>query len=170
MSIGGIDGFMPSSAQLLLRPPDAGAVEEMLANLSGRLAAIGAEVTTETVEGVEITTLDLPDTVTASYAVSDGVVIIGLSPDDVRAALEANASGATLGSSDAYARAFAAAGAHAGAEIFIDVAALAGPAAEALALPDDARDILSGIGTLAVTLPSRDDQIEFHAVLTVDEP
>jgi hypothetical protein len=36
-------------------------------------------------------------------------------------------------------------------------------------LDDDARDILGQIGTFGLTAPSRDDQIEFHAVLTVEE-
>jgi len=35
-------------------------------------------------------------------------------------------------------------------------------------LPDDARDILSGLGSFAITIPARPDEIEFHAVLTVD--
>jgi hypothetical protein len=37
-------------------------------------------------------------------------------------------------------------------------------------LPDDARDILLQLGAFGFTAPSRDDQIEFHAVLTVDDP
>ena len=170
LAIGGLEAGLPSSAQLLLRPSDPSAVAETLANLSGRLAAIGAEVSTETVEGMEVTTLVIPDTGEASYAVAGGVVIIGLSVDDVRAAIQANATGATLAANGDYAGAFSTAGAHAGAEIYVDVAAVADSAADALALPDDARDILSGIGTFALTLPSRDDHIEFHAVLTIDEP
>ena len=35
-------------------------------------------------------------------------------------------------------------------------------------LPDDARDILQQIGSFGMTAFSRDDQIEFHAVLTVE--
>jgi hypothetical protein len=39
-----------------------------------------------------------------------------------------------------------------------------------LELSEDGRDILSRIGTFALTIPSRPDQIEFHAALTVTEP
>jgi hypothetical protein len=170
LAVGALEDGMPSSAQLFLRPPDAASAAETLATLSGRLESIGGSVETESVEGLEITTLMVPDLGSASYAVTGDVIVIGLSVDDVRAAIEANASGATLAASDAYERSFAAAGAHGGTEIYVDVASLSGAAGELLALPDDARDILSGIGTFALTLPSRDDQIEFHAVLTVDEP
>jgi hypothetical protein len=38
-----------------------------------------------------------------------------------------------------------------------------------LDLPADARDILSQVGTFGFTAPSHDHQIEFHAVLTVDD-
>jgi hypothetical protein len=41
---------------------------------------------------------------------------------------------------------------------------------DAVALPDDARDILASVASFGFTAPSRDDQIEFHAVLTVEEP
>ena len=163
------EGGLPAG-QLLLRPTDAGSAEETLATLAERLESIGASVSTESVDGIEITTLEVPDTGQASYAIVDGVVIFGLSADDVRAAIEANASGQTLAASDAYMRSFEVAGAHAGAEAYLDVAAVAEAAGDSLELPDDARDILSGIGTFALTLPSRDDHIEFHAVLTVDEP
>jgi hypothetical protein len=54
--------------------------------------------------------------------------------------------------------------------VFVDIGAAAELMGEDLALPDDARDILSQIGSFGFTAPSRDDQIEFHAVLTVDEP
>ena len=170
LAIGALEGGMPTSGQLLLRPDDPEPVAETLANLSGRLEGIGATLSTETVGTVEVTSVAVPDLGGAAYAVSDGVVIIGLSAADVRAAIEANEAGTTLSASDAYTRSFTATGAHGGTEIYIDVAALADSAGDLLALPDDARDILSGIGTFALTLPSRDDQIEFHAVLTVDEP
>jgi hypothetical protein len=39
-----------------------------------------------------------------------------------------------------------------------------------VALSEDGRDILSRIGTFALTIPSRTDQIEFHAALTVKAP
>ena len=170
VAVAGLDGAALPSGQLLLRPTDADAVEATVANLRDRLAAAGATVSTEMVEGVEITTLELPDTGSASYAVTDGVVIIGPSAADVGAAIEAGATGANLASSDAYGRAFTTAGTHEGGEAYVDVAALSEALGEALTLSQDARDILSGIGTFALTLPSRNDQIEFHAVLTVDEP
>ena len=36
-------------------------------------------------------------------------------------------------------------------------------------LPADARDILGQVGAFALTLPSRENQIEFHAVLTIND-
>ena len=65
---------------------------------------------------------------------------------------------------------FEVAGERAGTEAFVDIGAVVGLLGLVVDLPDDARDILSQIGTFGFTAPSRADQIEFHAVLTVDEP
>jgi hypothetical protein len=106
--------------------------------------------------------------VEVAYAVVEGIVILGLSPDDVTAAVDAHASGRTLGSSDRYTRTFEVAGTRAGNEAFVDVGAILELLGEPVELPADARDILLQVGTVGFTAPSRDDQIEFHAVLTVD--
>ena len=94
---------------------------------------------------------------------ADGIVIIGLGVDDVTAAIEAHAGGASLGTSDAYERTFDVAGTRAGNEGFVDIGALLELIGGVETLPDDARDILSQVGTFGFTAPSRDDQIEFHA-------
>ena len=86
------------------------------------------------------------------------------------AALDAHAEGRTLSRSEQYTQTFEVAGERAGNEAFVDIGALVDLMGEGLDLPDDARDILSQIGSFGFTAPSRDDRIEFHAVLTVDEP
>ena len=83
---------------------------------------------------------------------------------------EAHATGASLGRSQAYSRTFEVAGTRAGTEAYIDIGAAFELMGGGVELPTDARDILLQIGTFGLTVPSRDDQIEFHAVLTVDEP
>ena len=69
----------------------------------------------------------------------------------------------------AYEQAFDVATVRAGTEA-VDVGTLGGLASLAVELPDDARDILSGLGSFALTIPSGPDEIEFHAVLTVVDP
>ena len=58
---------------------------------------------------------------------------------------------------------------NAGLVILFIVAAVLGIVEEDDALPSDARDILGQIGAFAFTAPSRPDQIEFHAVLTIED-
>lgn len=172
ISVTGIEGDLPSG-QLLLRPSDPDGAAGLLDNLATKLEAAGATRDSTTVDGleqIEITLLSLPDTVDLAWAVVDGIVIIGFTPGDVAAAITAHESGDSLGADEAYRSAFEVAGERAGTEAFVDVPALVelvGPAAE---LPDDARDILLQIGSFAMTASSHDDHIEFHAVLTVDEP
>ena len=100
----------------------------------------------------------------------DGIIILGLGADDVAAALEAHADGRALGGNERYVRTFEVAGARAGNEAFVDIGAIVDLMGATLELPDDARDILAQIGSFGFTAPSRDDRLEFHAVLTVDEP
>jgi hypothetical protein len=162
------EGGLPSG-QLVLRPDDAEAARTLLDGLVERLAAVGALVETETVAGAEVVSIELPDTGSASYAVLDGVVVLGFSADDVRAAVEAH-DGESLAGSAAYEAAFEPIGGRAGSEVYVDVAALVDALGGSLELSEDGRDILSRIGTFALTIPSRPDQIEFHAALTVTEP
>lgn len=168
LAITGFDGELPSG-QLLLRPEDADAALAALDRVAASLGAIGGSSRTETVGETEVTVLTLPDTGEAAYALADGIVIIGLGVDDVTAAIEAHATGTSLGASDAYARTFEVAGTRAGNEGYVDIEAIIELIGGAETLPDDARDILSQIGTFGFTAPSRDDQIEFHLVLTVDD-
>ena len=60
------------------------------------------------------------------------------------------------------------AGTRGGTEAYVDVGAAVELMGEPAELPADARDILLQVGTAAITIPSRDHQIEFHAVLTID--
>ena len=169
IAVTGFDGTLPSG-QILLRPEDADAAAASLASLTDALGGVGGTVRTETVGEAEITILTLPDTGEVAYTLVDGIVILGFGPQDVEAALSAHESGATLGSSDAYARTFELAGTRAGNEAYVDVGAIVDMLGDPATLPDDARDILLQLGAFGFTAPSRDDQIEFHAVLTVEDP
>lgn len=167
VAVGGLDGELPSG-QLLLRPTDAEAAADALDRLADSLSGIGATVETAMSGEVEITLVAIPETAELAYALVDGIVILGLSQADVEAAISAHESGRTLGASDRYTQTFEVAGTRGGNEAYVDVGALVELLGEAAELPDDARDILLQVGTVGFTAPSRDDQIEFHAVLTVD--
>ncbi len=169
VALSGLDGDLPRG-QLLLRPEDPAAGEAALRRVVERLTVVGATARTEMHESDEITALTIPATIELAYAVRDGIIIIGTGVEDVIASLDAHAGGDTLASAADYVRAFEVAGSRAGNEGFVDVSGAIELMGGAVDLPADARDILSRIGTLGFTAPSRDDQIEFHAVLTVDEP
>jgi hypothetical protein len=117
-----------------------------------------------------VTVLTIPQVGEIAYAASDGIIIVGLGVEDVSASLQAHADGQALAGNDRYVQTFEVAGERAGNEAFVDVGALVDLLGPSLDLPDDARDILAQIGSFGFTAPSRDDQLEFHAVLTVDEP
>ena len=74
----------------------------------------------------------------------------------------------TLDRTSAYEQAFDVAGVRAGTEVFVDVGTVGGLLGLLVELPDDARDILSGLGAFALTIPTEPNQIEFRAVLTVE--
>jgi hypothetical protein len=170
VAISGLDDGMPRG-QLLLRPSDPEAASGMLERLAEQLEASGATREATTVDGleaVEITLLSLPDTLDLAYAFVDGVVVMGLTAEDVAAAIDARESGDTLGADEAYRSTFEIAGERAGTEAWADVTAFVELLGAAADLPDDARDILQQIGSFGMTIFSRDDQIEFHAVLTVE--
>jgi hypothetical protein len=161
---------MPSG-QILLRPEDPDAAEAALGRVAERLVEAGAATErTEDGPGAEITVLTIPQVGELAYALGDGIIIIGLGVEDVSAALQAHADGQALAVNDRYVKTFEVAGARAGNEAFVDVGAIMDLVGPTLDLPDDARDILAQIGSFGFTAPSRDDQLEFHAVLTVDEP
>ncbi|MGH2401118.1 MAG: DUF3352 domain-containing protein, partial [Candidatus Limnocylindria bacterium] len=169
IAISGLEGDLPRG-QLLLRPEDPEAAEAALDRIVERLGATGATTSTETVAGAEITVLAIPQAGEVAYAVRDGIIILGLGTDSVASALQAHADGQALAGTPGYVKAFEVAGERAGNEMFVDIGAAVELMGDGLQLPADARDILSRIGSFGFTAPSRDDQIEFHAVLTVDEP
>lgn len=154
--------------QLLLRPSDTVAAQASLDRIRDALQQRGAQVSSTEFGGVSITTLDVPNIAAVSYAMSDGVVIIGLSADDVATALTAHASGASLGASAGYQKTFASAGGRGGNELYTDLARLLNAVRATVALPADTRDILQHVTGLGITVPAREDRIEFHAVVTIE--
>jgi len=102
----------------------------------------------------------------------DGIIIVGLSVDDVAAALSAHGSGETLGASAGYRAAFDIAGGRGGNELYLDgeqgmnlILGLLGQSPDSL--PTDVRDILSQIRALAISVPAQQNSIEIHATVTV---
>ncbi len=170
IAFGGIGPTAMPSGQLLLRPSDPDAATETLGRVADGIGLAGGSASTETLEGIEITTISVPDTIDAAYGIVDGVVVIGLSATDVVAVAEARDSGFTLDHTSAYEQAFGMAGTRAGTEAWADVGTVGSLVSLVVELDDDARDILSGLGSFALTVPFRPDHIEFHAVLTVEEP
>ena len=170
IAMSGIEGSLPHG-QILLRPEDPVAAAAALARVVDRLVATGtATERTEEGAGTEITVLSVPEVGEIAYALGDGIIIIGLGVDDVTAALQAHADGQTLAVNDQYVQTWEVAGERAGTEVFVDIGPVVELFGTGLELPDDARDILAQIGSFGFTAPSRTDRIEFHAVLTVDEP
>jgi hypothetical protein len=167
IAVQGFDGTLPSG-QLLLRPSDPDAASGTLGRLADALTSVGATRTTVRAADTEVTVLAIPDTGEVAYGIVDDIVILGLGADDVAAAIQAHASGDSLGASERYVRTFEVAGTRGGTEAYVDVGAAMELLGEPAELPADARDILLQVGTAAVTIPSRDHQIEFHAVLTID--
>lgn len=166
VAISGFDGTMPSG-QLFLRPSDPAAAAKTLAQVRDKLEAQGATIDTQDAGGTTITTVALPQFGSVSYAATDKVVIFGLKPADVKAALDAHGSGDTLAGADMYRSTFGVAGAHAGDELFVDIAAIASLVPDQVDASGDVRNLLGQLGTLGLTMPARGDHFEFHAVLTV---
>jgi hypothetical protein len=166
LAISGFDGTTVSG-QLLLRPSDPTAAAATLAQIRDRLVGQGAKIGTQNADGATITTVAVPQFGSVSYATTDEVVIFGLKPDDVKAALDAHGSDETLAAADAYRSTFDLAGARGGTELFVDIAALAGLVKDQIGASGDAGKILGQLGTLGVTVPARGDHYELHAVLTV---
>lgn len=165
VAVGGLQDAEPSG-QLLLRPADAGAAQEALDRMRDSLSSRGVAVGEQEVEGVTITTVEVPQVGQLSYAMQDGVIIAGLDPDHVAAALSAAADGTTLGASARYRSAWELAGVRGGNEFWVDVASVVDAAGDELGVTGDVRDILHAIDALAMTAPARDEMSEFHVVLT----
>ncbi|HEX2220917.1 MAG TPA: DUF3352 domain-containing protein, partial [Candidatus Limnocylindria bacterium] len=169
-----LSGAVPPVGQVLLKPADRAVVEGTLGRIRDALEGRGAAVTTREAGGTTVTTVEVPQAGAASYAVVDGVVVIGLAPEHVLAALEARSAGETLGETEAYATAFGLLERHAGPELFLDLQGLLGvagqfgfDAGQLDALPADARAILERVEALALATPTSADAVEIHAVLTV---
>lgn len=171
LALTGLAGDLPRGV-VLLRPSDAPAAAATLDRLASRLVAMGGTRASQVRDGIELESVGIPEAASVTYAVDDGVVIIGLEVADVVESVSAHRSGDALGLTDAYRRAFEVAGMRAGDEAFVDI----GRAVEEFglggaldSLPDDARDILLHLGAFGLTMPSGDDHIDFHAVVTVDD-
>jgi len=152
---------------LLLRPSDPVAARNALDRVRDTLVVRGSATGTTQAAGATITVLAVPQVGRLAYAMVDGVVLVGLDPTDVAAALEAHASGATLAADPRYEPTFAVAGAHAGNEIWADIPALVDAAVGIFDPGSEVRDILHQIGELAMSASTVDDHLEIHAVLTV---
>ena len=166
-----IDATSPRG-QLLLRPSDPAAAGDALQRMVAGLRDRGSQVQTETVSGATLTSITVPQVGGVAFASQDGVIVVGLTRDDVAAALTAHASGETLAASTGYRAAFDVAGGRSGNELYL----LGTPAVQALgsllgqpidALPADVRDILTHIGAFALSASSQPNQIGIHATVTV---
>jgi hypothetical protein len=165
LAVGGLGGQVPVG-QLLLRPTDADAAAAALDRMRDALRSRGSTVTEQQADGVTITSVDVPQIGSISYAMRDGVIVAGLTPDDVADALSAASQGTTLGASARYRSAWELAGAHGGNEFWVDIAAAIDAAGADLGVTGDLRDILLQIDALAMTAPAHDETSEFHLVLT----
>jgi hypothetical protein len=154
--------------QLLLQPRDPEAARAALDRMRSSLADRGARVTTAQVAGASVTTIDVPQIGTVAFAMADDVVILGLDPDDVGAALEAHAASRTLGDDERYRGAFELAGSRAGNEFWADVPGLVDALAAVVDPGTEVRDILHQIGELAISATANDDRLEINGVLTVE--
>jgi hypothetical protein len=161
-----ISGSTPHG-ELLLRPSDGAAAATAVGRMSSALKSRGAQASDQDVDGTTVTTVSIPQLGTVAYAVKDGVVILGLTADDVAASLRAHASGDSLAASSVYQQAFALAGGRAGNEIYANVTKLLDAVGLTASLPSDARDMLTHVDGFALAVPSRDNAIEIHATLTV---
>ena len=154
--------------QLLLRPSDPEAAQSALDRMRSSLADRGARVTTAQVAGTSLTTIAVPQIGTIAFAMADGVVLFALDPADVAAALEAHATGRTLGGDERYRAAFELAGGRAGNEFWADVPSAVNALAGIFDPGSELRDILHQFGELAISAAANDDRLEINGVLTVE--
>jgi hypothetical protein len=102
-----------------------------------------------------------------AYAQVGEVVLAGLDPADVAAALEAHAGGQSLATDDRFTTSFAHAGASTGSEFWVDLPSLLDASVGIIDPGSQLRDILHQIGDLAVRASAAGDHLEIHGVLTV---
>jgi len=163
--VNGEDG--QATVQLLLRPRDMAAASDSLDRMRDALEQRGSRITRSVADGVEVTTIGVPEIGQVAYALSGEVIVLAFEPDAVAAILEAHANGETLSQIDAYRDAFAVIGSHLGHEVWVDVAGSIEAAGEMLQIDDETRGILLRIGAFALSAPARDNHLEINAILTV---
>lgn len=165
----GVSGLTTANAtgQLLLRPDDEDAATASLERMRDAVREHGGQVSERDADGTAVTTIGIPQVGSLSWAMSEGVIIAGLTFDDVADSLAARTSGDSLADTDRYRGAWELAGARGGNEAFVDIGSIADASGDALGMTGDARDILLSIGAAGLTAPARDDASEVHMVLTV---
>lgn len=155
--------------QVLVRPSHGNAGVDALKRITQSLRGRGSDINEQQVSGTTVTSISVPQVGSVAWAAQDGVIVLGLTPGDVSAALQAHASGATLGSAGTYRSTFEAAGGRGGNEVYLDAAGVL-PWVDSLGvvnLPSDARDILTHVGAAAISIATDQNQIEIHATVTV---
>jgi len=152
---------------LLLRPSDPAAAQAALDRIRNGLAERGSVLTTRSVRGVTITSVNIPQLARLAYALVDGVVVAGLDADEVAASIEAHLDGTTLAAAGRYAAAFELAGGHAGNELWVDIPGLLDASSEIIDPGIEFRDILHQIGELAAAASASGDHLEVRSVLIV---
>jgi hypothetical protein len=153
---------------LLLRPTDATAATAALERIGSALESRNLTVDRTDVAGTTILTTQLPQVGSLSWADADGLVVLGLSADDVGSALEARAGGQTLDTVTRYGDAFAGSE-RGGTELYVDLKSLM-PLVLDMAgdsLPAESRDILAHVEAFGLTSPAREGRFEFHLTLTI---
>jgi len=155
------------AGQLFLRPSDPEAAAAALARMREAIVAHGGTATDRDADGTTVTTIEIPQVTSLSWAMSEDVIVAGLVFEDVAAALAARTAGRTLAEGERYDAAWELAGGRGGNEAFVDIGAIADASEDALGTTGDARDILLSIGALGLTAPARADATEFRVVLTV---
>ncbi len=153
---------------LLLRPTDAGAAKAALDRVGQALASRGVAIDRTEVAGTTVISANIPQIGAVSWADADGLVALGLTADDVKAALEARAGSQTLDSVARYRDAFADAE-RGGAEVYIDLKSLMPMLLDAAgdSLPAESRDILAHVEAFGLTSPAREGRFEFHLTVTI---
>jgi Protein of unknown function (DUF3352) len=152
--------------QLLLRPSDPVAAEAALGRVRDALEERGATVSSRQLGDTAITSVRVPDLGSVSWALRGGVVVVGFDPADIESALLANDSDETLAMTEGYRHAWQLTGVRAGNEAYLDVGWLVDALGGSISLPDDGRDILHSISSLAITAPAHEDETELHLILT----
>ncbi len=166
VAVGGLESGAPSG-QLLLRPSDPDAAAAALERMRAALEERGIAFDEQEIDGTSVTSVEMPDLVTLAYAVRDGVIVAGMSTDDVAAALAAELDGSSLAEAQRYRSAWDLSGVRGGNEIWVDAGAMLDVAGDQLGVTGDLRDILLQVDAVAMTAPSDDDHSEFHFVVTV---